>query len=84
MAHTFSIRIVDQRGNPRRGVSVWAKEAGLFGESGTEYTDSDGWVKFHNPYWMDEKTVYGLYVYVGGEEFGPFTVENGDTFSLTA
>ena len=83
MSHVFSVRIVDQNGNPQRGIRVWAKESGIFGESGSEYTDSDGWVEFRNPYWGEERTVYGLYIYVRDKKFGPFTVDGGDTLSVT-
>jgi hypothetical protein len=83
MSHTFGIRVIDENGGPWVDIPVWAKESGIFGESGTEYTNSDGWVEFHNPYWSEGKTVYGLYVYVRGEEFGPFDVHDGDTLSIT-
>jgi hypothetical protein len=83
MGHVFNVRIIDQNGNPQRGVRVWAKESGIFGESGSEYTDSDGWVEFRNAYWGEERTVYGLYIHVRGKEFGPFNIDGGESLSIT-
>jgi len=83
VAHRFSVRVIDQRGNPYVDVRVYAHQAGLLGEAGSEYTNSDGWVTFENPYWSDEKTAYGVTIYVLGEEFGPFDITGDDSFSVT-
>jgi hypothetical protein len=89
MSHTFHVRLVDEDGNPKRGMKVWAKESGIFGESGTEYTDDDGWVEFENSLLDEDKIISDVYIYVfegflrESHEFGPFDIEDGDSFSFT-
>lgn len=45
MANTinFSIRVVDEDGNPLEGISVWVADKAFFSSGNiTEYTDEDG------------------------------------------
>ncbi len=71
----FSVRIVDEDGNPRSGVKVlinwpWTWSA--------EYTNDDGWAEFD----VDGGPATGK-VSAGGDELGEIVPEDGETFSFT-
>lgn len=77
MAMTFSVRVVNSEGRPRRGIRVYA-DFGLMHGGLTEYTDDNGWATFHTA---------GDYVsaelFVDGDSYGDYGVSNGETFSFT-
>jgi hypothetical protein len=71
----FSIRIVDEDGEPRSGVKVTIHWAWTWS---AEYTDDDGWAEFD----VDGSPATGT-VYAGGDELGEIAAEDGETFSFT-
>lgn len=83
----FSIRVVDEDGDPRRGVEVSifysASGAGLLpGGSESRHTDSDGWAEFD----ISTGTWGSLIekVYVEGELVDTsLEPDDGDTYSYT-
>lgn len=82
---TFSIRVVNERGNPVRGAKVSCQYGRMSGV-GSEYTDSNGWAEFPiiSGAIIDRSTITIMKVWVNGEEVsdGSFTPEDGDTFSF--
>jgi len=75
----FSIRIVDDSGDPVSNESVYVVESHMLGgPSQSEYTDTDGWASFE---FVNHSTFYGV-VHVGGEEY-PIRVDDGETLSIT-
>lgn len=79
---SFSIRIVDEDGDPLEGISVSASEKGLFGASTpTEYTNEDGWVEFSIESVVDDW--FCLDVSIGiGTVIEDYTFYDGDTASF--
>jgi len=77
MSMSFSVRVVDQDGDPMSGIKVTADFGLLHGQS-SDYTDDGGWA-------MIEAS--GDYVtctiYVKGENQGEHPISDGDTFSFT-
>lgn len=73
---TFSIRVVDEDGRPRSGVTIMVAY-GSFGGVGTEYTDDDGWTQWEL---LDH---YSFKVYIEDNEGVDCTFEDGDTCSFT-
>lgn len=77
MSMTFSVRVVDEDGDPREGIEVHAS-FGIMHGGLVEHTDSDGWANFEPS---------GEYVtvklFVDGESYGEHPLEDGDTFSFT-
>lgn len=75
---SFSIRVVDEDGNPVEGARVFVAYEWTHDE---DYTDDDGWVEFEKET-MLSPTVSAT-IYVNGEEVGQVQIEDGDTFSFT-
>ncbi len=73
---TFSIRIVDEKGRPRRSVKV-SVAYGSLGGVGSEYTGPDGWTKWET---LDHVS---FRVYVDSHDEGTYGFKNGDTRSFT-
>lgn len=73
MGH-FSVRVVDDEGEPRRGVGVMIYYHVLHQDKAR--TDSDGWVQFHNP-----KNESG-HIWVDGQEMGNHSLADGKTYSF--
>lgn len=75
---TFSVRVVDDDGQPVEGAKVavhypWTHDHG--------YTNEDGWIEFEK----NIMTANGVRttIYVNGEEVDTPWVEDRDTFSFT-
>jgi hypothetical protein len=80
MAFSFSIRVVDAAGAPRKSVRVAVMDPRLIGLGGiTEYTQADGWARFE---WPDGSSS-GLDVYVEGNKQGYHVVHNGKTLCFS-
>jgi hypothetical protein len=78
---SFSVRVVDSDGKPRKGVKV-GYDFGLVDGADSAYTDSDGWATLH--FSPAGGGVSGVgEIYVEGESQGRHTVEDGDTLSFT-
>lgn len=73
---TFSIRVVDEDGDPLSSVSV-AVSYGSLGGVGTEYTDDDGWTEWET---LDHVS---FTVYIDSNEEGTYGFEDVDTRSFT-
>lgn len=73
----FSVRVIDEEGNPRKGISVMA-DFGFMNGTSTETTDDSGWAEFNTS---------GKYVsmdlYVDGSKRGNYSVSEGKTYSFT-
>jgi hypothetical protein len=84
---TFSIRVVDEDGDPVRGAKVTvfygASVGGLLpGGSETRHTGSDGWAEFERYVGTWGSLIER--VYVNGELVGTsLTPDDGDTYSYT-
>ena len=78
MAETisFSIRIVDEEGDPVSGKKVYITQSGLGGSQG-QYTDEDGWAEFEF-YCL---RFYGI-ARVDGDEHD-IDMSDGETISIT-
>jgi hypothetical protein len=76
MAFSFSIRVVDSAGAPRKSVRVAVMDPRLIGLGGiTKYTQADGWATFE---WPDGSSS-GLNVYVEGKKQGYHVLHDGGT-----
>lgn len=73
----FSVRVVDDDGDPREGASVTVFYSGLLGGHETQYTDEDGWTTFQN---YEDR---GGEVFVEGENMGEHSLSDGRTYSFT-
>ena len=81
-ALSFSLRVVDDHGDPVIGESVYVIRSDLLGgPSQTQYTDTDGWASFEFVYAMVASTFYGR-AHVRGEEY-PIEVDDEGTLSIT-
>jgi hypothetical protein len=82
---TFSIRVVDENGDPVRSAKVSCAYGSMSGV-GTEYTDSDGWAEFPI---IDQVLGGGAIrittIWIKGKEVSDetFVPSDGDTFSFT-
>jgi len=75
---TFSIRVVDDEGDPVSNEDVYVVMSGILGgPSQTGNTDEDGWAEFE----FIAKRFYGV-AHVRGEEH-EIIADDGDTFSIT-
>lgn len=74
---TYSIRVVDEDGDPVEGIEVAVHYAWTHSK---ERTDEDGWAQFEV-----DVTGNGIRatVYVDGENMGEPWLEDGDTLSYT-
>jgi hypothetical protein len=77
MGMTFSVRVVDNDGDPKEGVRVMANFGILHGHL-IELTDQDGWAEFE-----PAGDYTSVEIFVDGENQGDHSVEDGDTFSFT-
>jgi uncharacterized GH25 family protein len=75
---SFSIRVVDEDGNPVENARVTVIYSFTQQE---DYTDEDGWVEFQRDTMF--QTAISATIYVDGEEVGQELIEDGDTFSYT-
>jgi hypothetical protein len=73
---TFSIRVVDEKGKPRRSIKVSVAYLS-FGGVGSEYTDNDGWTKWETLDYVSFR------VYINGRDEGRFGFEDRETRSFT-
>lgn len=84
MANTinFSIRVVDEDGNPLEGISVWVADKAFFSSGNiTEYTDEDGWTEFSFYNYLD--SYIDAKVCVDNNEMMDYFFNDGDTTSFT-
>ena len=80
MAFSFSIRIVNSAGVPRKSVRVVVMDPKPIGLGGiTKYTNGDGWANFE---WPDGSSA-GFDVYVEGKKQGYHAIHDGETLCLT-
>jgi len=77
MSMSFSVRVVDEHGRPRRGIRVYA-DFGIWNGGLTEYTDDSGWATFEPS--GDYVTAE---IFVDGESQGDHGISDGETFSFT-
>lgn len=77
MSISFSVRVVDEDGDPRKGISVYANY-GLLHGGHSEYTDEDGWATFEPS--GDYTTAE---IIVDGDNQGEYPISEGETFSFT-
>jgi hypothetical protein len=83
---TFSIRVVDEDGNGVEGVKVTCKYRGILHGMEEEYTDEDGWARFHVSYTMfSGSTVPINNIWIGDDQVLDEIkyMEDGDTLSYT-
>ena len=73
---TFSIRVVDEDGRPRRSVKIMVGY-GAMGGVGTEYTDDDGWTTWE----IHDHVSFKVYIDGGDGISRSFT--DGDAVSFT-
>ncbi len=76
----FSIRVVDEDGDPKSGVTVSIFHHGFMGGTQKGYTDDDGWVsseRYHHAPTITE-------VYVDGDLVASdISPDEGETYSYT-
>ena len=78
MGMSFSVRVVDSDGDPRRGIRVYA-DFGLLHGGLTEHTGDDGWAAFETA----GNNYVTVELFVDGESQGDHSLSDGDTFSFT-
>lgn len=82
MNWTFSVRVTDERGRPRRGARVTLM-GDLFSGSMTEYTDRDGWAGFSIPS-RTQSTWIVQEIYIDSNKVcGSRTLTTGDSLSFS-
>lgn len=79
MSKRFSIRVLDDNGNPREGVGVVVDFGHLIGHA-QEYTDEGGWAEFEV---SDSISTSSGEIYVNHESEGEYGLNDGDSFSFT-
>lgn len=77
---SFSIRVVNEDGEPVQGAMVSV----IYDVTNQDdYTDEDGWVEFERPKpALGGSGIRGT-IYINGEEVGSPWIADGDTFSYT-
>lgn len=85
MSYSFSVKIVDEDGEPKSGVEVSVSYMGILSGFEDKYTDEDGWVTFHKgDNVLGGRDVGVDKLYVNGELVkDDFYPEDGDTMSFT-
>jgi hypothetical protein len=76
---SFSIRVVDEDGNPRVDVPVSAHTSLDYSKG---RTDSDGWVELDFYFLTGSFRVFQIYV--DGDDMSEHSIEDGDRLSFTA
>jgi hypothetical protein len=75
---TFSIRVVNENGDPMEGITVLVS-FGIWNGHSEEFTDNDGWVEFDN---LNDDLTHGE-IYVNGNKQGDYSTGSGDSYSFT-
>ena len=75
---TFSIRVVDQNGEPMRGIRVGVSW-GFWSGGLHEYTDDNGWVSFDN----SDDSLTSAEFFIKGDSVGEHTTYSGETYSFS-
>ncbi|UEM11938.1 hypothetical protein J4G43_047110 [Bradyrhizobium barranii subsp. barranii] len=78
--HHFTIRVVDGNDNTVSGIKVYVS-SGIFGDSGTGYTDDEGEAHFNFRTLTTTETIF-IEVFADKEEFGQYEVADGDSITV--
>ncbi len=79
MSISFSIRVVKESGSPHVGRKVHITIDSIFRGWLEEFTDEDGWVTFET----EDQESCSFSLTVSNEDMGNFTMEDGETMSVT-
>ena len=79
MSISFGIRVVKESGSPHVGRKVHISIHGWTRGWLEEFTDDDGWVEFET----EDSSSCTFSLSVSGEDMGEFTLEDGETISVT-
>lgn len=77
MSMSFSVRVVNEDGRPRRGIRVYV-DFGFANGGRTEYTDDSGWATFE-----PSGDYVSAEIFVDGDSQGEHGITDGETFSFT-
>lgn len=80
--HNFTVQVLYSDGSAASGKEVYAVDTGTAGGSDTGYTDSDGEASLNIQTVLDGFAI-DVQIYAGGEKFGPYTVSDGESFTVT-
>ncbi len=79
--HNFTVRVLRSDDSPAVEVEVSAHDTSIFGGIEKGYTDSDGEVSLNLPTVVTGDPIE-IEIYVEGEKFGPYTVSDGENFTV--
>jgi len=80
MSHSLNVQVLGNDGDPVEGVKVKIVIDGVFsGGSLEEFTDSDGHAEFETA--GDFESYRKLNIYVRGQSFGPYNIDD-DTYTV--
>jgi len=77
MSMSFSVRVVDEDGNPREGVRIYSHYGILHGGH-AEYTDEEGWATFE-----PSGDYTSVEIMINGDSQGEYSISDSETFSFT-
>lgn len=76
MPHNLTVEVLDRDGDPKEGVNVRIRIAGLFSGGSLEaFTDASGHAEFETA--GDYGSSRELNIYVRGQSFGPYDIGGG-------
>lgn len=80
--HRFTVQVYHSDGSPASSVNVYATDNGFMGDSISSDTDSDGQVEMNIPTVATGSSI-SVTIYAGGEEFGPYQIDDNESITLT-
>lgn len=79
MSISFSIRVIDEDGNPEEGREVHVSPDSILQGWEESFTDEDGWANFE---YETNRNSITFSVRISGHDHGEITAADGDTFSV--